>query len=264
MNKKCVYTAVTGGYDKLMQPKVIDKTYDFICFSNDIHESTVGVWQIKPIPFSHKDNTRVSRFPKFHPHKLLSEYDFSIYIDANNLILDDFIYRRAEQLYSEHEMIGSIVHPYRNCVYKEIFDCLYQGSDKTWPLIKSLWLHVRENFPRNIGLFENNLIFWNHHDSKVVQVLDLFWDIYMSHSHRDQLALRLAYYKNNITPALFLPCGEHMGNSEHIKRVDHLKKDCRHNNSRRAITMKKIRIRFIRFIFLLMGYNFTYRKLYSD
>lgn len=91
MNKKCVYTAVTGGYDKLMQPKVIDKTYDFICFSNDIHESTVGVWQIKPIPFYHKDNKRVAMFAKFHPHTLLLDYDYAIWIDANNRIKDNYI-----------------------------------------------------------------------------------------------------------------------------------------------------------------------------
>ncbi len=262
--KKCVYTALTGGYDNLMQPQCVAADYDYICFSNDILEDKVGVWQIRPIPFKHRDNTRVSRYPKFHPHVLLKEYDYCIYIDANNLILDDFIYIRADELYSQHEIVGHVIHPYRNCVYKEIFDCMYYGSDRTWQLIKSLRLHIHEKFPRDAGLFENNLIYWTIHSPELANVLDLFWNIYLSSSRRDQLSLRLAYFKENIQPALFLPKGEHMGNSAHIRRIEHVKKDSRYSTNRHRMIINKLKIRLVRAWFLLQGHDFTYKKLYSD
>lgn len=36
--KIAIYTVLTGGYDKLQQPKVIDSDFDYICFSNDIEK----------------------------------------------------------------------------------------------------------------------------------------------------------------------------------------------------------------------------------
>lgn len=262
-NRKCIYTALTGGYDNLNQPQVIDDSYDYICFSNDIKQSNIGVWQIRPISFTHKDNTRVSRYPKFHPHVLLSDYEYSVYIDANNIILDEYIYRQAETLFKEKAIIGQVVHPYRNCIYKEIFDCMFYGSDKWTSLVKSLHFLLKNKFPFQVGLFENNLIFWNHHNPIIAEVLDEFWNIYLTKSRRDQLSLRYVYYTHNIHPALILPEGEHMGNSTHIKRVEHTGSDSRHKLSAKKIQVNKIKIRVTRLIFMIMGYNLTYKKLYS-
>lgn len=36
--KIVIYTVLTGGYEKLIQPSVIDKDITYICFSNDIKE----------------------------------------------------------------------------------------------------------------------------------------------------------------------------------------------------------------------------------
>lgn len=263
MNKKCIYTALTGGYDNLNQPQVIDDSFDYICFSNDIKQNKVGIWQIRQIPFYHKDNTRVSRYPKFHPHVLLNEYEFSVYIDANNVILDNYIYKRANELHAENAVFGHVVHPYRDCIYKEIFDCMFYGNDRWIPLFKSLRFLLRNNFPFKAGLYENNLIFWNHHVPIVSKVLDDFWALYLKKSHRDQLSLRYIYYINGIKPALILPVGEHMGNSTHIKRVEHTGNDRRKRLSPNKYKFNKLKIRITRMIFMLMGYNLTYKKLYS-
>ena len=178
MNRKCVYTAVTGGYDNLMQPRVINDGYDYICFSNDITEPAVGVWHIRPIPFtSHGDNKRLAMYAKMHPHTLLEKYDFCIWVDANNLIKDDFLYKKSESLFAGGYAIGHIVHPYRDCIYKEVFDCMLYGTDSSWRLVKTLYFLLRNGYPLRAGLFENNCIFWSHHDSIVKEALDMFWPI---------------------------------------------------------------------------------------
>lgn len=259
MNKKCVYTAVTGGYDNLMQPKTIDNSYDYICFSNDIKQHHIGIWQIRPIPFYHKDNTRVSRFPKFHPHILLNEYEYSIYIDANNIILDDYIYRQADKLYNEGEIIGHIIHPIRDCVYKEVFSCMYFGLDRWLPLIKSLRFLLKNNFPLKAGLYENNLIFWSHKNATVIKILDEFWDLYLTKSRRDQLSLRYIYYINNIHPALMLPKGEEMRNSIHIHRVEHVI----NNSCKKKIRINRLKIKFTRIFFRIMGYDLSHKRLHE-
>lgn len=263
MKKKCVYTALTGGYDKLMQPQTIDETYDYICFSNDIKQNNIGIWQIRSIPFSHKDNIRVSRYPKFHPHILLLEYEYSIYIDANNIILDDYIYKQADRMYAEGDIIGHIIHPFRNCVYNEIFSCMFFGLDNWLPLVRSLKFLLRNNFPRGAGLFENNLIFWSHHKPIVAKALNEFWEIYLKTSHRDQLSLRYAYYINNIHPSLILPEGEDMRNSSHIRRVEHRGINGNHNLSSTIMMFNRIKIKITRIIFMLMGYDLSHKKLHS-
>lgn len=34
MKKKVIYTVLVGGYDNLMQPQVIDDSFDYICFTD--------------------------------------------------------------------------------------------------------------------------------------------------------------------------------------------------------------------------------------
>lgn len=256
--KKCVYTALTGGYDNLIQPDYIAEDYDYICFSNDITSDRFGVWEIRPIPFEHKDNKRLAMYAKMHPHTLLEKYDFCIWIDANNLIKDDFIYKKAESLFAEGHTIGHIVHPFRDCIYRELFACMHCGADSTWRLVKTLFFLLRNDYPFRAGLFENNCIFWSHHKVLVKEALDMFWDVYMHNSRRDQLSLGYVYYKLDIHPALLLPVGEDMRNSTHIERVDHTDKDKRNKFAYKKYRINMMKIRLVRTLFRLMGYNLSH------
>ena len=60
MNRKVIYTCIVDGYDELRQPLAVDPDFDYICFSNDYQQIKVGVWEIRPIPYSSKDKTRLS------------------------------------------------------------------------------------------------------------------------------------------------------------------------------------------------------------
>ena len=92
MNKKVIYTCLVGNYDVLRQPLAIDESYDYVCFSNDIKEDRVGVWQIRPIPFVHEDKARLSRYVKILPHRALEDYEWSLWMDANIQITDKEFY----------------------------------------------------------------------------------------------------------------------------------------------------------------------------
>lgn len=48
LNKKVIYTVITGGYDNLIeQPSV--KGYDFVCFTDNPKLKSI-TWQIRPLP----------------------------------------------------------------------------------------------------------------------------------------------------------------------------------------------------------------------
>ena len=261
---KCVFTVVAGAYDNILEPKVIANDYDYICFSNDIKAEHVGVWKIRPIPFFHKDNTRVSRYPKFHPHELLPEYEYCIYVDANILIADDYIYHKADELYYNKMIVGHVKHPFRNCVYQEAFACLFFGLDKMTSLVRTLDLFIREGLPFNAGLYENNVIYFSHHDEKLVKALDLFWSLYCNYSRRDQLSLMLSYYKLNISPSLLLPEGENARNSTHVIRQAHIKESLEKPKGRNRNFVNRLKIKMVRCFFKIRGYDLSHESIHRD
>ena len=92
MKRVAVYTAIFGGYDNLESPKVVDPNVDYICFTDSDLKS--DVWNIKKVPAIYNDSTRCARKYKLLPHRYLSDYDISIWVDGNIVIhgnIDKFL-----------------------------------------------------------------------------------------------------------------------------------------------------------------------------
>ncbi|PKL73860.1 MAG: hypothetical protein CVV29_01220 [Methanobacteriales archaeon HGW-Methanobacteriales-2] len=86
-HKKVVYTAITGGYDDLVTPEYVNEDWDYICFTDTDIES--DFWQIKQMDDVNVDPVRKSKKYKILPHYYLPEYDYSLYIDGNCVIVGD-------------------------------------------------------------------------------------------------------------------------------------------------------------------------------
>ncbi|MBR2886970.1 MAG: DUF616 domain-containing protein, partial [Bacteroidales bacterium] len=193
MNTKVIYTCLTGNYDTLLQPEVVDNSFDFICFSNDFNETKIGIWEIRKIPFETNDNSRLSRYPKILSHKVLQDYEYSIYIDANIQIVGQEIYNIANQKIKEGVLIAQVPHPFEKCIYDDIkfafkvFKIDFQTAKIQYQHLKS------EGYPKNYGLFENNLIFRKHNVDKVITIMTEWWNEYLMYSKRDQFSLMYIY-----------------------------------------------------------------------
>jgi len=83
-----IYTAIYGDYDYLLDPLVVSNKADYICFT-DSEDLTSDVWEIRRKTFPELSSQMSNRKMKILPHKFLSEYDKSIYVDGNIKILDD-------------------------------------------------------------------------------------------------------------------------------------------------------------------------------
>ena len=121
MKRYVIYSAIVGGYDEILQPLVVDERFDYVLFSNDIKDSQVGVWQIRPIIYSNPDNTRICRYVKTHPEELLKEYEVSVWTDSNVQILSSYVYERIVELEKQDVAVSSMWHPARKCIYEEAF-----------------------------------------------------------------------------------------------------------------------------------------------
>lgn len=233
--KIVIYTVLTGGYDNLIQPLVIDKEISYICFSNEIKLAEVGVWKIRNIPKIVENKQQLSRYPKMHPQELLRDYDFSLYIDANVQICDKVIYKRIKELADDNVLIAGMSHLEVDCAYEEGLRVLTSKRERDWKSVFRLLLYLKkEKFPYHWGMYEANCIFRNNHDAKVKAQCELWWKLFMKFAHRDQLSYSYTLWKFNFPFVFILPKGFNTRNctaivaGSHGKSSSKLKKFMKH------------------------------------
>ena len=223
MNRKVIYTCITGCYDKLMQPLVVDDTFDYICFSDSPISVGDGIWQIKEIPEMPVEGCKLSRYPKMHPHVLLKEYDFSIYVDANILIQQPSFYHSINNCISNNIILAGIKHPSVNCLYEEYYNVFKQRKETD---LVRLWREYRvikkSGFPKQYGMYEANIIYRDHHNPIVIKQCEDWWALYLKYTKRDQLSYSYTLWKNEIdTNYLMEVCGLHSDENASYKVLFH-------------------------------------------
>lgn len=224
MNRYVIYTCLVGNYDTLKEPLYIDKEFDYICFTDNLsNKGSLGVWEYRKIENDINNPTRLSRFPKINPHLVLNKYFISVYIDSNLLICGKEFYNIIKKLDDSGVLMACVLHPDRECVYDEIKECVKLGRDNYMPIWRC-YNFLRENgYPEKNGLFENNVIFRQHNNEVIKKISELWWDMYMQFSKRDQLTLGYVLWKINFKPDLFFPVGISTHNNDCIKRLKHNK-----------------------------------------
>lgn len=218
-----IYTVLTGGYDDVLQPRVVDERFDYVLFSNDIKDGEAGIWTIRPIPLVVNDGgKRLSRYPKTHPETLLADYNASLYIDANIQILDQWVYDRFVELYGQNiEYAGiKLVLTGRDCIYEHSFDMVQALLEHDYVAIRQCHELYKRGFPRHFGLNENNVIF-RIHTERMREVDEQWWWWICNYSSRDQFSLMYCLWHNGIALNYFLPQGEDARNGKHFRLVDH-------------------------------------------
>ena len=200
-SNKVVYTCITGNYDDLEEIKgytYINFDWDYVCFTDNqnlITQKQFGIWEIRPLQFTELDDTRNNRWHKINPHLILSEYDESIYIDANINILTNKLF---EILNNNNKDIILASHANTICLYKEFEWVLRAKIDKPEIMQAHLKLLQDSGFPKNYGMPENNLIYRQHNKPKVISIMNDWWYMVENYTKRDQLSLPYVLWKHNI------------------------------------------------------------------
>ena len=222
-----IYSAIVGGYDEIMQPSVVDERFDYVLFSNDIKDSQIGVWKIRPIGYSNPDNTRVCRYVKTHPEELLKEYEVSVWTDSNVQVLSNYVYERIAELDKQDVVVSSMWHPARQCIYEEAFAVMNMMVEHERVVVD--WCHFlrKERYPQNNGLCETNVMFRKHNEV-VRQIDELWWHCIENYSRRDQLSFNYVLWKIGVPCHYFFGEGRNVRNTEHLRLVTH--KDIKHNH----------------------------------
>lgn len=216
MKRFAIFTAIVGDYDIISQPYTIDNDFDYILFSNDIQEKKIGVWRIRNIPYSNDDKTRVARWVKTHPEKILADYQASVWMDAALVINTHIVYQRIIELFKNNISVSSMWHAYRDCAYDESIEVALLGLEHENTVIK--WMHflAKEHYPEHQGLFETNVVYRKHTNPQVYQLDILWWNCIERYSRRDQLSFNYSLWKLGIDCPFFFVPNENARNSAHI------------------------------------------------
>ena len=225
MKRFVIYTSLTAGYDRLPEYGHVDPDFDYICYTNDYPENCrIGFWTIKKIPYSSEDNTRLSRYVKMNPHKVLGEYEYSVWIDSNILLNGPEPYVIFKKMIGGGVLWGAVPHPQVDCIYKDADLCVKLLRDKYSEIKRQVEFLRSEGYPKNNGLYENNVIIRDHRNTAIQQICEEWWKIYCTYTKRDQLSLCYIFWKFNFTPEDIYPKGVSTFNAPGIQRLHHNKK----------------------------------------
>lgn len=207
MQRKVIYTCYTGGYDSLKQPLTIYEDYDYICFTDNVTAKQNGVWEMRPIPYENTDNTRRARYIKHNPHIILPDYEYSVWIDSNIQIVDEYLKSRVDLLITEGSKMAHITHPRRGCIYVEAIKCIRKNNDKNILIYNFIKKISSEGFPKNYGLSETNIIYRKHNDDTIKTVSQEWWNNITTYSRRDQLSFYYVLWKLDVKVDKLFPKG---------------------------------------------------------
>lgn len=194
IQKRVVYTAVFGDYDRVMEVNP-NWDCDFVCFTDNPNLVSFG-WQVIMVELSSESPAHANRRYKMLPHKYLQNYEFSLYVDGNIKIVSDPVLLFQKYLYNG--VIAIPKHQDRNCAYKEAHICIEGGLVNKEITEKQIEKYASEGFPKLFGMTENGIIFRKHYDQNVIALMESWWDEYCIGGKRDQLSLPYLIWKNKI------------------------------------------------------------------
>ena len=214
MNKKVIYTAIFGGKDILQEPKSLPEGFDFVCFTDDRNVKS-GVWDIRYMDAPFEDPVRSARYCKVLAHKHLPGYDISVWMDGNMVVKGD-INKLIEKYLKEYNL--AVYNHYnqkkrflgmfwvrdislsRNCVYEEAKDLLFRNKNDRHiddPILiqNQINRYQAEGYPKNNGLAVTRVLIRKHNESRVKDLMELWWSEIKNGSRRDQLSFNYAVWR---------------------------------------------------------------------
>lgn len=193
--KGVVYSAITGNYDEIKEPKYVNPEFDYILFT-DNPQITSSVWQVRLVENKEcLDNVRLARRIKILGHEYLPEYDYSIWVDGKLEITENL--REYIENYRRKEPMLCFNHYVNECIYQEADACISLQKDVLGIIEKQTQKYMSEGYPVKNGLIDSALIVRELKNERVQQVMDTWWNEVLYGSRRDQLSFNYACWKHN-------------------------------------------------------------------
>ena len=175
-----------------------------------------------------------NRWCKMHPHVIFPQYRYSVYLDANTLIVSDFtaLINRLGAF-----PIAMFRHKNRGCVYDELEACIIKKKAPRKALEKQRELLKAHGVPRQYGLAEATVIVRRHMEKECIDVMENWWQSFLEGAGRDQISLIDTLWKLKINPSQITTLGSNLYKCDLFILMSHHKenvKNKRKNQLKRA------------------------------
>ena len=209
--KIAVYTAEFGGYDEIREPVIRPDNIDYYLLT-DREIPKDSAWK-RPdtaavIPREYRqDPVLANRWCKMHPHLLFPDYSCSVYVDANVLVVSDLtvLINRMGDF-----PVSMFRHKNRDCVYEEIEACVIKNKAPRKDLMRQRALLEAHGVPRGCGLAEATVIARRHREQACIDLMEDWWQAFLSGCGRDQIALIDVLWRAGIEPSKITTLGPNL------------------------------------------------------
>jgi hypothetical protein len=198
--RRCVYTALTGRYETLTeQPVARQSQIPFICFTDD-PDLVSETWEIRPLERLFKaDSIRSQRECKLRPHRYLSDFDASLYID-NSVLLKV----TPEAIFDAVDLSSGLslpLHSYRPTIRDEFDRVESQQLDDPARIAEQREHYAAEN-PDILTAkpFWSAIMVRDHHNQVMIAAMEHWLSHILRYARRDQLSNRFAFDKVGLVP----------------------------------------------------------------
>lgn len=191
-----IYTAISGGYDRLREPEAVSETCDYVCFSDRNLRSRR--WSIRRFDEAFDDSTFAAKKPKVLPHRYFADYDYSIWVDGNILVKRDL--RPLVDEYLIDVDVALFEHPTgRRSIAREAEKCIELNKELPSRLREQVQRYYELGYPDpNHSLPTCFVIFRRHNAESIRLAMEEWWSHILCYSKRDQVSFPFVMWKNHV------------------------------------------------------------------
>lgn len=199
--KIAVYSCITGGKDEPQSYSCYNPGIDYFLFSDRETEAPDREIVLKPTLDAGPITTaQLARWHKIMSHKVLPEYDITVWLDGNIDIVDR-IYGLIIDL-MKYANMAMFIHPEgRRCIYDEIKVCKRLNKDDNRIMETQVDRYRKEKYPKDNGLNMTGVLIRRHKEPDVVNAMGKWWNELVSGSIRDQLSFNYVQEKEKLKVA---------------------------------------------------------------
>lgn len=193
-----IYTAFTGDYDSLKEPKFIDDNCRYVCFTQnpDLKSDT---WEIIQMEDSTLDDNRIAKQYKVFPNRYFPDNEYSFWLDGSFRIVGSI--REYVSKYINSPML-TVVHPERDCIFDEAQSSIQFPRYSNYTILKQVEKYKNDGMPNNYGLPVLGAIFRKHNDPTIIDLMNQWWREIINYTNQDQLSFTYLMWKNHFHPSV--------------------------------------------------------------
>lgn len=184
MNRKIVYTCITGDYDRPPAVLRVTEGWIYLLFT-DSPVVNAGIWQVIRLPEADNAQQQARMVKLLFYNYLDKHHDINVWIDGRVDILcnlDKFVKQYHRNVFS------ALVHPHRNTTAGETDACIKLNKCNPEKARQQFLRYQAKGFADDIGLFATGIMVRNN-DPSLVMPMHAWWKELNNNTLRDQLSL---------------------------------------------------------------------------